>query len=211
VTRRPRSLTGPVRRVTRRAGITAVIVSGAGYLAAAAAARGVPERAERRLFLAVNGPRDRVLLRVPQQLGTPWVLPGVAAIAFTLGRRRLGAAAVLALPVEKGCEVLTKEIVARPRPGRVLPTDLHDDAPTDGASYPSGHAAIASCAVVLVAPYLPTVVLAPLCLAAAVTAGTRIHQGAHFPLDAAGGVLLGIAIGSATTTMAGALADMLSR
>ena len=75
-------------------------------------------------------------------------------------RPHLMVAAGLALPVEKGLEVGVKKVVNRRRPAQVLEPNLHDDAPTDGPSYPSGHAAIATCGVVLAAPYLPVAVTA---------------------------------------------------
>jgi len=74
--------------------------------------------------------------------------------------------------------------------------ELHDDAPTEGGSYPSGHAAIAACAALLTAPYLPRWSIAALVSAVGATTFTRVHQGAHFPLDALGGVLMGVSAGA---------------
>jgi membrane-associated phospholipid phosphatase len=81
--------------------------------------------------------------------------------------------------------------------------ELHDDAPVAGPSYPSGHAAIATCGLVLAAPYLSGAALVPLTACAALTAYTRVHQGAHFPLDALGGVLLGLCVGSMLNAVIG--------
>lgn len=139
-------------------------------------------------------------LRVPQQLGTPWVLPGIAAVGFVKGRPHLAAAAALALPVEKACEVGIKMVVRRRRPAQSpRPARLRDDAPADGPSYPSGHAAIAFAATALLAPYgrLPLVALAG---TGGVLVGVRrVQQGAHFPLDSLGGALLGVMVGSGLT------------
>ncbi len=81
-----------------------------------------------------------------QQLGTPWALVATAAIAVVRGRRADAAVALVTLPASKCVEVLTKRVVQRPRPFHVVPTALRDDAPLDGPSMPSGHAAIATAA-----------------------------------------------------------------
>jgi undecaprenyl-diphosphatase len=120
----------------------------------------------------------------------------MALVGWVTNRPHLGAAATVALPLEKGLEVGVKKFVNRRRPAQVLETELHDDAPCDGPSYPSGHAAIATCEVVLAAPYLPVAATTALVATAAVTAYTRVHQGAHFPIDALGGGLLGLGTGS---------------
>jgi membrane-associated phospholipid phosphatase len=73
---------------------------------------------------------------------------------------------------------------------------LRDDAPAHGPSYPSGHAAIAYAAVTLAGPYLAPPLTALLACVATAATLTRVHQGAHFPLDAVGGALLGVAVGS---------------
>ncbi|MDT0183467.1 phosphatase PAP2 family protein [Microbacterium sp. ARD31] len=167
-------------------------------LAVTGAAAAVADRhpaAERRLFSLINdhGSEPR-LVRALQQAGTPWVLPLTAATALLLGRRRLAVRAALALPVEKALEVGIKKARPVPRPLYVEPTVLRDDAPVEGGSYPSGHAAIATTAACLVAPHLPPAVR-PAVLAVGVGSGlVRVSQGAHHPVDAVGGTALGVAI-----------------
>lgn len=169
----------------------------AGYVALAAVTTDAPASLERWAFRTMNGTKeDQEELRLPQQLGTPWVLPVTALVALAAGRRRLALQAALALPVEKGLEVATKKLSRRPRPAQApIEARLHDDAPTEGPSYPSGHAAIAVAWVVLVAPHLPDRLVGGLGAAAAVASYTRIHQGAHFPADSLGGMLLGVVVG----------------
>jgi membrane-associated phospholipid phosphatase len=172
-------------------------VAGLLYLGLGPMATRDPHRWERGIFSAVNNSGGSMpALRVPQQLGTPWLLPAMAILGWLTNRPRLMLSAGVALPLEKGAEVGVKKVVNRRRPAQVMDPNLHDDAPTDGPSYPSGHAAIATCGAVLAAPYLPATVTAALIGTAAITAYTRIHQGAHYPLDAAGGILLGISTGS---------------
>jgi undecaprenyl-diphosphatase len=147
---------------------------------------------------------DVPALRVPQQLGTPWVLPAIAAGAFVLRKPHLVLVAGCALPAEKALEVGLKKVLDRKRPARADPdAQLHDDAPADGPSYPSGHAAIASAAVFSLMPYLPRPVLAAGVAVAGASSAVRIHQGAHFPMDAVGGLLLGLTVASGLTAVFG--------
>ena len=156
-----------------------------------------PDGWERKAFEQVNQNGGHLrLLRLPQQLGTPWVLPGIAAVAFWTSRPFLAVSAGVAVPVEKTLEVLTKKWWQRLRPASTEDdVRLRDDAPTTGPSYPSGHAALATAVVVLTQPYLPAPVTGVLAVAAGGTTITRVHQGAHYPLDAVGGVLLGLTVG----------------
>lgn len=164
--------------------------------AAAVVADRHPAR-DQRLFALINDHgREPRVVRVLQQAGTPWVLPLTAAVAFVLERRRLAAAAALALPVEKALEVGIKKLRPVPRPLYVEPTVLRDDAPVEGESYPSGHAAIATTAAVLIAPHVP-VAARPAVFAVAVGSGlVRVSQGAHHPVDVVGGTALGVAVGA---------------
>ncbi|MDQ6688099.1 MAG: phosphatase PAP2 family protein [Actinomycetota bacterium] len=182
------------------AGLTAYVA-----LALALRETGLPRRRERRLFRLLNS--ERVSGPVPlvaQQLGTPWTLPALAVVARLFGRRRLAWASALALPVEKLTEVATKELSKRPRPAQVMPAlRLRDDAPTEGSSYPSGHAAISACAVALAAPHLPGPVSALLAGASTLTAYRRVEQGAHFPTDSLGGICLGLSVASGLRLLVG--------
>jgi membrane-associated phospholipid phosphatase len=150
--------------------------------------------ADRRLFAAVNHPHEPAVLRALQQVGTPWVLPGTALAALVAGHRRLALAAALALPLEKGLEVGLKKARPVPRPLYVEPTVLRDDAPVEGESFPSGHAAIAFAAAGLVAPYAPGPLRPALFAAAAGSAVSRVSQGAHHPVDLVGGAAVGTGV-----------------
>jgi membrane-associated phospholipid phosphatase len=175
------------------------------YLALGLVSRRPPRGLEHRLFASVNHDRDeQPLWRLPQQLGTPWTLPALAVAGFLRGRPHLTVVAACALPVEKGLEVGLKKVLQRKRPARADPRAvLHDDAPEEGPSYPSGHAAIAAAAVVALLPYLPPAALAAGALVAVTTSAARVRQGAHFPLDAVGGLALGVGVGAGLTALVG--------
>jgi membrane-associated phospholipid phosphatase len=173
------------------------VLAGGAYVGLGPLAALDPKDLERSVFRFMNGSTGPApVLRVPQQLGTPWLLPTLAVVGFASRRPHLAVSAALALPLEKALEVGVKEVVRRRRPAEVLDATLHDDAPTEGGSYPSGHAAIAACAAVLVAPYLPAYCGVALAAATGATTFARVHQGAHFPLDAVGGILMGVFAGA---------------
>ena len=191
-------MTEPAAGVRRREADARVALGAAlAYVALAPLAARDPKSWEQRVFHAVNGTGGSLPpLRVPQQLGTPWLMPAMAIAGFVTHRPQLVVSAGLALPLEKGLEVGTKKITQRRRPAQLIDPELHDDAPTDGPSYPSGHAAIAACAAALALPYLPAYAAFPLAVSVGLTTYTRVHQGAHFPVDGIGGVLMGVGAGS---------------
>ena len=171
-------------------------------LAAAVADRHPP--VDRRIFRALNDHESEPsALRLVQQLGTPWMLPGMALAAAVTGRRRLAIAAAIALPVEKAFEVGIKKLRPTPRPLFVQPTVLRDDAPVEGESFPSGHAAIAFTAVGLLAPHLSTRVTAAACALAGGTALIRVSQGAHHPIDALAGAAMGLGVAGGLNFLVG--------
>jgi membrane-associated phospholipid phosphatase len=188
-------LTTGVRR--RRADAWLALASGALSVALLPLAAADLPRLERTLFDKANRAGYALpALRIPQQLGTPWLLPTMSLVGFWTHRPHLTVSAALALPLEKGGEIAVKNLTRRRRPARAADPVLRDDAPVDGPSYPSGHAAIATCAAFLVAPYLPAYAGPGLLAALGLTSYARLQQGAHFPLDLLGGVLLGVASGS---------------
>jgi membrane-associated phospholipid phosphatase len=177
--------------------VRTAIAAGAGACVTAGVSARPPSALERRLFVRLNRGGEWPVLRAPQQLGTPWMLPSLAVYGFVTHRPELAVSAALALPLEKATELTLRGLTGRPRPARLLSgTELHDDAPVDGAAFPSGHAAIATCAAMLLAPYLPRWVRPVPALMAAATTYTRVHQGAHYPTDGLGGVLQGLALAS---------------
>ena len=163
---------------------------------------GAPGRREQAVFTRINDGDEHRWLRVPQQWGTPWTLPAVAALAAARGRRSHAAATAACLPVVKGIEVATKKLRPRPRPLYVQPTVLRDDAPVEGGSIPSGHAAIAACGTVLLLPLLPRWAAASAFAVTALSAVARVRQGAHEPVDVVAGLLLGSGIGLTATELA---------
>jgi len=186
-------------RAARRRGTDAVVALAAGVLSTALLPLAVddPRRSERSAFDLANGIEHELpALRIPQQLGTPWLLPTMAAFGFWTHRPHLAVSAALALPLEKGLEVGVKNLTRRRRPAQAVDPLLRDDAPTEGPSYPSGHAAIATCAAVLVEPYLPPYAGPALLATVGLTGYARVHQGAHFPVDVLAGVLIGIGAGA---------------
>jgi membrane-associated phospholipid phosphatase len=181
------------------------LVCAVAYAGAGAAASRHARRWEHTAFHEVNHALGSApVLRVPQQLGTPWMLPGLATVAFYRHQPHLAVAAAVALPVEKALEVGIKMIVRRRRPANEDDgARLRDDAPAAGPSYPSGHVAIAAAWVTLLAPYVPPVVTSATSATALLVGFRRVHQGAHYPLDVVGGVLLGVAVGSGLTWAVG--------
>ena len=131
------------------------------------------------------------------------MLPSTALLALLTGRYRLATAASLALPVEKALEVGIKKARPVPRPLYVEPTVLRDDAPIEGESFPSGHAAIAFAAATLVAPHLPPTARPMVFTIAAAAALVRVSQGAHHPVDAVAGSSLGLAVATGIRSVVG--------
>ncbi|MBA4609568.1 phosphatase PAP2 family protein [Aeromicrobium sp. Marseille-Q0843] len=151
---------------------------------------------ETRVFTTINEWPDSRLLRVPQQFGTPWTLPLAGAVLWASGRPREAAAAAFSLPVSKGIEVAVKKVLQRPRPLYETPTALRDDAPLEGPSFPSGHAALAAATAYLLARAAPSWAL-PLAALTVASSLVRVHQGAHWPSDACAGGALGVTVAAA--------------
>jgi len=84
---------------------------------------------------------------------------------------------------------LIKPVVGRGRPDQHLDDVVIRGHPQSGLGYPSGHAAVAVALAMSAIPPGPARLLA---LAGAAAVGTtRIHVGAHLPLDVVGGFAAG--------------------
>lgn len=170
-------------------------------------------RADARLFEALNGlggtPRivDRLLVDPHIQNYVTVML--IAAVAAVLWRPRELVRVLALVPlaglVSFGAVRLVWAVWSRGRPEEVLGVD-----PANGhvwasyPSFPSGHVAVTVALAAAVAFRIPWLG-PPLALYSAVIAVTRVSYGAHFPLDVAAGVVLGLASAAAVASV---LADM---
>ena len=97
---------------------------------------------------------------------------------------------------------LAKLLVQRPRPDMASGILLRVPAEAD-PSYPSGHALIVSIgAAFALARFHRKTLAVLLALEAGIVCYSRVYVGVHYPLDVAGGVLLGIAIALIGTIVA---------
>ena len=158
-----------------------------------------------KVFLQINkqhyAPLDQFMILVTQ-FGRELVWPIVIVVLFMFGGATGKKAALimtLAMIVLIPIGMLSKEIVARPRP--FIP-DMEIILAADSQfAYPSGHSLIVVAgATVSVAvlfrnsSWKMKVVSMALAVEASIVCFSRIYVGAHYPLDVLGGILLGIGI-----------------
>jgi membrane-associated phospholipid phosphatase len=87
-----------------------------------------------------------------------------------------------------------KPIVNRTRPANAHPTEIFTNSPTNGPSFPSGHATLAfSTASMLAIQYRKWYLTVPAYLWAASVGYSRMYLGKHYPSDVLAGALIGTA------------------
>jgi len=148
----------------------------------------------RSLFLAVNGARSPVLDLVglpASELGNA-ALVGLLLALLAPFRRREALTALLGVALAGAAVTLLKAAIPSPRPFAVLGGSVHVlGLPLSSGSFPSGHTATAFAAAAALRGGLPAAAWWGVAVSACAVGWGRVYIGAHWPLDAAAGALLG--------------------
>jgi undecaprenyl-diphosphatase len=155
------------------------------------------------VYLQVNNthfePLNQIMILFSQYgRGVAWTMTGI--LLFILGGwtgRKTAIVMAITMLILIPLGTIAKEIVGRVRPAMSEAELLM--APDTGYSFPSGHAVIASSgAAVLLAlfrgSYKKLAISIGLALEAALVCFSRVYVGDHYPLDIAGGILLGVGV-----------------
>jgi membrane-associated phospholipid phosphatase len=121
----------------------------------------------------------------------------IAAIAALYWRRpAIFLYVLIGALVADGLSFVLRHAIGRERP----PLDYPDPTPLvrlpDNPAFPSGHAATSFACAALLA-WLTPLPKIPLFVLAGLIAFSRVYVGVHYPLDAIGGALLGLAVATA--------------
>jgi undecaprenyl-diphosphatase len=147
-----------------------------------------------------------VLIWPVMQLGNVLVVPAGALLAAAFRRWWL---ALELLVAGLGAYVLAKVVkglVPRGRPDDLLAEVVIRGAAAHGRGFVSGHAAVVTALLVVAWPALGRrgrIVAAALVVAVCLS---RVHVGAHLPLDVVGGAALGIAVAGVVRLVLGRVA-----
>ena len=162
------------------------------------ARRGVSEP-ERQVFRSVNEQSAWLepVLWPPMQLGSLW---GPIAVGWATWRRRRSwrptAGVVIGGVAAWQLAKVVKAIVKRGRPADELDAMVRRvGTPKDGLGFVSGHTAVAFSMVTVLWPSAGVRERVGLLVVGLVVAFSRIHVGAHLPLDTVGGAALGVLVG----------------
>jgi membrane-associated phospholipid phosphatase len=149
------------------------------------------------------GPQAQGLVLAGYWLGHGLFQVGILGLLYALGQifqrpklRMAAGRAMLAWAAAGAAAQLLKHLIGRPRP-RLWAEGVAHLGPTLAGgldSFPSGHTATSIAVALVLSLYCPR--LTPLFMAlAAFVAASRMLGGSHFPLDVAGGLVLGLVVG----------------
>lgn len=195
------------RRVTRGWAGAALLAGGSLLLVLAALPvdADMVSAAEADVFVVLNGTDvlPFVVIWPVMQLGNLLVVPASALLAAVFRRWRLAAELLLAGAGAYLLAKVVKGIVVRGRPDDLLTDVVIRGAEAHGRGFLSGHAAVVAALVAIAWPALGRrgrIVCVALAVAVCLS---RIHVGAHLPLDVVGGVGLGLAVAGAVRLLLG--------
>jgi membrane-associated phospholipid phosphatase len=144
-----------------------------------------------------------VLIWPVMQLGNVLVVPAAAVLAAAWRRWRLSIELLVAGLATYVLAKVVKGLVPRGRPDDLLADVVIRGAAAHGRGFVSGHAAVVTALLAVAWPALgrrgrivATALVAAVCL-------SRVHVGAHLPLDVVGGAALGLAIAGAVRLVLG--------
>jgi undecaprenyl-diphosphatase len=195
------------RRVARGRAEVALVGGGALLLVLAA----VPVDADRlgaaetAVFRVLNGVDvlPFVVVWPVMQLGNLLVVPAAGLLAAALRRWRLAAGLLLGGSVTYLLAKVVKGLVPRGRPDDLMADVVVRGAEAHGRGFVSGHAAVVAVLLAVAWPALGrrgriacTTLAVAVCL-------SRVHVGAHLPLDVVGGAGLGLAVAGAVRLLLG--------
>jgi membrane-associated phospholipid phosphatase len=152
---------------------------------------------EAALFRVLNGTTvlPFVLIWPVMQLGNALVVPVSAAAAAALRRWRLAGELLIAGTGTYLLAKVVKDVVPRGRPDGLLTDVVLRGAEAHGRGFVSGHAATLAALATVAWPWLGRRGRVAVAVLVVVVSLTRVHVGAHLPLDVVGGVGVGLAVG----------------
>ncbi len=128
------------------------------------------------------------------QLGNLLVVPAAGLLAAALRRWWLAAGLLVGGAATYLLAKVVKGIVVRGRPDDLMADVVIRGAEAHGRGFVSGHAAVVTVLVAVAWPRLGRRGRVVCAVLAAAVCLSRVHVGAHLPLDVVGGAALGLAV-----------------
>ncbi len=144
-----------------------------------------------------------VVIWLVMQLGNVVVVPASAALAAARRRWRLAAGLLLGGTAAYVLAKVVKGLVTRGRPDGLLTDVVIRGAEAHGRGFVSGHAAVVVALLAVAWPQLGRRGRITAAVLATAVCLSRVHVGAHLPLDVVGGVGLGLAVAGVVRLLLG--------